>query len=337
MGKTNTSKIKLLVLLEILQSQTDEEHPLTVPQLIERLEQREIVAERKSLYRDLEVLQEAGYDIVHTRTPKNGYYLGERPLQLAEIRLLMDGVLSAGFITPKKSRELMEKLCGTVSEFQKKQLASQVYLDRRNKQVNEEIYYTVDTLHRAIDAKKKVTFLYGRRVLDEEGKVTLSTKRFRVSPYALLWYDDRYYLIGNNEKYQNLMHLRVDRMQKAEVLEEKARNFEEVCEYRNFFDVADYAGKLSNAFAGKTERVTLRCKEELLESVLDRFGKDTPVYAAGDGYFTVRVPLAVSDGLVHDILNFGSGVEVISPSRFRLQVAQTVENLHKMYENDEKS
>lgn len=331
MGKTNTSKIKLLVLLEILKSKTDEEHPLGVPELIEQLEKQEIFAERKSLYRDLEVLKEAGFDVMYTRTPKSGYYLGERELQLAEIRLLMDGVLSAGFITPKKSKELMEKLCCSLSEHQTKKLSSQVYLDRRNKQANEEIYYTVDTLHRAIDLKQKVTFLYGRRVMDEQGKVVLSTKRFRVSPYALLWEDDRYYLIGNNEKYNNLMHLRVDRMQRAELLPEPARNFEEVCEYRNFFDVADYGGKLSNAFAGNPVTATLRCREDLLEFMLDRFGKSVSLYPAEEGYFTLRVPLAMSEGLVHDILNFGEGVEVISPKELRQKVADTVEALHKMY------
>lgn len=331
MSKTNTSKIKLLYLLEILKSKTDEDHPLGVPELIEELAKREVFAERKSLYRDMEVLQEAGFDVMYTRSPKNGYYLGERTLQLAEIRLLMDGVLSAGFITPKKSKELLEKLCGDFSEYQKKQLNSQVYLDHRNKQANEEIYYTVDTLHKAIAAKQKIRFLYGRRVLDEQGKVALSTKTFCVSPYALLWYDDRYYLIGNNEKYDNLMHLRADRMQKVEILKESARNFEEVCEYRNFFDVADYASKLSNAFSGDPITMSLRCSEELLESVLDRFGQNLSVYKEQEGFFTVRVPVVMSDGLVQDILNFGSGVEVLSPRELREKVANTVERLHQMY------
>lgn len=331
MSKTNTSKIKLLALLQILKSKTDEEHPLGVPELIEELEKQEIFAERKSLYRDLEVLKEAGFDVMYTRTPKSGYYLGERELQLAEIRLLMDGVLSAGFITQKKSKELLGKLCCSLSEHQTKKLSSQVYLDRRNKQANEEIYYTIDTLHRAIDLKRKVTFLYGRRVMNEGGEVVLSTKRFQVSPYALLWEDDRYYLIGNNEKYDNLMHLRVDRMQKVEILKEPARNFEEVCEYRNFFDVADYAGKLANAFAGKPLTATLRCKEELLEPMLDRFGKAGSLYQADEGYFTLRVPLVMSEGLVHDILNFGEGIEVISPKELRQKVADTVEVLHRMY------
>ncbi len=331
MGKTNTSKIKLLYLLDILKSKTDEDHPLGIPQLIAQLEKRGVTAERKSLYRDLEVLEEAGFDILYTRTPKSGYYLGERDLQLAEIRLLMDGVLSAGFITPKKSKELLDKLCGGLSEYQKKQLSSQVYLDHRNKHANEEIYYTVDALHKAIAAKRKIQFSYVRRVLDETGKVTVSTKEFRVSPYALLWHDERYYLIGNNEKYDNLMHLRVDRMQKVQLLKDPYRSFEEVSQYRNFFDVADYAGKLSNAFAGQAVSVELLCKGDLLESVYDRFGNDLSVRPAGENRFSVRIQATMSDGLVHDMLNFGEGVQVVSPKELRQKVAQTVENLHKMY------
>ncbi|MBR3844632.1 MAG: WYL domain-containing protein, partial [Clostridia bacterium] len=189
-----------------------------------------------------------------------------------------------------------------------------------------------DVLHRAIAAKRKITFSYGRRVLDEAGKIVLSTKDFRVSPYGLLWYDDRYYLIGNNEKYDNLMHLRVDRMHKVEMTNEPYRSFEEVSHYRNFFDIADYAGKLSNAFSGEPVTMELCCKEELLESVLDRFGKDVPVRkGTKEGRFLVRVKAAMSDGLVHDILNYGDGVEVVSPGVLRQKVAGTVDKLYSIY------
>lgn len=335
MAKTNTSKIKLLCLLDILKAKSDEDHPITIPEIIGELEKQEISAERKSLYRDIEVLQEAGFDIVRVRSPKQGYYLGERDLQLAEIRLLMDGVLSAGFITPKKSKELLGKLCCDLSEYQKKQLDGQVYLDHRHKQANEEIYYTVDALHRAIAAKRKIRFSYGRRVMDEKGKITLSTKEFTVSPYALLWNDDSYYVIANNEKYDNLMHLRVDRMHQVDILSEPYRSFEEVSDYRNFFDVADYAGKLFNAFSGKPVTVELLCKEDLLEPIFDRFGSDVPVRARGEGKFSVRFKAAMSDGLVHDILNFGCGVQVLSPRELRQKVKDTVENLYQMYTQEE--
>ncbi len=121
-------------------------------------------------------------------------------------------------------------------------------------------------------------------------------------------------------------------MQKVEMVQEPARNFEEVCEYRNFFDVADYARKLSNAFSGEPIHVTLRCKEELLEPMLDRFGKGVSVYRDQPGTFTLRVPMVMSDGLLHDILNFGEGVEVLSPLDLRQKLAQTIENLHKRYQ-----
>lgn len=333
MGSSNSSKIRLLRLLEILTEKTDEDHPMETAQLLDELAKWDITAERKSIYRDMEALRSVGLDVIFTRTPKCGYFLGERRLQVAEIRLLMDGVLSAGFITHKKSMELVNKLTGTISCYQAAELKNQLYIDHRNKQQNEEIYYTVDIVNRAIVRRKKICFSYNRRILDETGAIRWSTRTFTVSPYALLWYDDRYYLIGNNEKYDNLMHLRVDRMRHVLMLKENCRSFEEVSAYRGHFDVADYAAKLSNAFGGTAMSVELVCEPELLETVLDRFGQEIDIRRRPDHRFSFRVKMAVSDGLVKELLNFGTGIEVVSPKMLREKMQQTVSALYQMYQD----
>ncbi len=330
-ANTVVSKTRILHLTDILTRFSDEEHPLDAGELIAKLAEREVETERKAIYRDIAAMRDVGMDVIFTRTPKPGYFLGERKLQLAEIRLLMDGVLSAGFITHKKSMELVEKLTSSVSCYQARELSKQIYIDHRNKQQNEGIYYNVDTINEAIAKRRKIRLDYGRRVLGEKGGVEWSTKTFVISPYALLWYDDRYYVIGNNEKYDNLMHLRVDRMHRVEMLSQPSRNFEEVSKYRGSFDVADYAAKLSNAYVGTPMTIELVCQPDLLEAVLDRFGKDLSIRRRPDNRFSFRVEMAVSDGLVRDILNFGSGVEVVSPKALRSKIAQTVAELQEMY------
>ncbi len=327
------TKTKLLHLLDILNTKTDEDHPLDAATLIDELEKRGIHAERKSIYRDLEVLRDFGFDILLTRGKSGGYFMADRKLQLAEIRLLMDAVLSAGFITHKKSQQLVEKLQTMCSEHQAKELSRQVYIDKRKKHKNEEIYYSIDLINQAITAKKKITFDYGRRVLGEKGQTTLSTRTFTVSPYALLWSEDCYYVIGNNEKYDNLMHLRVDRMQRVRITDMPCRSFEEVSPYRNSFDVADYAGKLGNAHSGKPMVMELLCNSELLEPILDRFGEDISIRKRTDGRFSFRTEMVVSDGLVQDILSLGANVEVLSPKLLREKITQTVAALAQIYQN----
>ena len=329
------TKAKLLHLLDILNTKTDEEHPMDAAALIAELEKRGVTAERKSIYRDLEILREFGFDVLLTRSKPGGYFLAERKLQLPEIRLLMDAVLSAGFITRKKSRQLIGKLQTLCSEHQAAELNRQVYIDKRKKHKNEEIYYSIDLINQAITAKRKITFDYGRRVLGEKGRITLSTRTFTVSPYALLWSEDAYYVIGNHEKYDNLMHLRVDRMQRVQITDQPCRSFEEVSPYRNSFDVADYAGKLGNAHSGKPMVMELLCKADLLESILDRFGEDIAVRGRPDGRFSFRTEMVVSDGLVGDILSLGDGVEVVSPKLLREKMAATVAALGKIYGNED--
>lgn len=333
MAERGTAKQRLLYLLDILEQKTDDEHPLSTEELIGQLQAYDITAERKAIYRDIEALQAYGADIIHTRTPKSGYFLGERRFQLAEIRLLMDAVLSAGFITQKKSAQLIKKLTGMVSGYQAEELNRQIYIDRRQKHKNEEIYYTIDEINRAVAQRKKISFEYRRRVLGENGAIAWSMRNFTISPYAMLWFDDRYYVIGNHEKYDNLMHLRADRMHRVKMLPQSCRPFEEVSEYRGSFDVADYAKKLSNAFTGPAMVVELVCEAGLLEAVLDRFGDDLSIRRRPDGKFSFRVEMAISDGLTRDLLNFGAGVEVVSPRILREKLKQTIAALQAVYQD----
>ena len=332
------SKIKLLYLKDILEKYTDEQHVLNSQEIAEKLHNEYGVdCERKSIYSDIEVLTDYGMDIIRTRSPKNGFFLASGEFQLAEIRLLTDAVQAAQFITLNKTKDLLQKIERLTSIYQSEQLRRQIYIEKRRKSTNESVYYVIDRLDSAIKRNKKVRLDYTRRRLDEKYAATKEIRSHVLSPYALVWTDDHYYLVANNEKYDNLMHLRVDRISNVEILPMRARSFEEVSEYKNYFDPADYVSKHFQMFSGNPEMVELCCKNEILEQMLDRFGESVHTRYLDDSHFLLRTEAAVTRGLVSWIMQFGDKIVVRSPKNLLLMVREIARDILANYETDEKT
>lgn len=307
------SKLKTLLIYKFLEAYSDEENPLSSSDLIRMLAEKGVTCERKSIYADVKALNEIGCQIVAASGTKKGYYMASRQFQVPEVRLLIDAVNSAGFITPAKTKSLTEKLESLVSSHQADGLTSQVYCENKNKCDNEEIYYLIDNLYEAISKRRKVRFTYRRRNIDKETKKSYTNRIFTVSPYALIWKDGHYYLVCNKSKYDNLMNLRVDRIRKLDILDDTIRHFSEVSEYKFIFDTADYASKMFNMFSGRTEEITLVCHLELREEMMDRFGPDIPLSAVDENHFETKIQAAVSDGFVSWIMQYGDRMRVVSP------------------------
>ncbi len=331
MAARRGQKIKLLHIIEILKKYTDEEHPLSASQICERLESVGVTAERKAIYDDIECLISFGYDIVQTRTPKIGYFMGARDFELPEIYLLGDAVRTAKFISAKKTRELTSKLEGMLSNYQRREKG--IYIDSSNKTRNEEIFYTIDAIGRAIENRKKITFKYGMRSLSENREIVTTYKTRTISPYAMTWQDDHYYLIGNYDKYDNLMHLRIDRMRAVTEIEEPARHFGEVSEYKEVFDVADYTKKLFGMFVGAVEAVELRCSKKILEQVADRFGENVFIKNVTETHFDFGTQAVISEALVTWLTNYGDSIEVLAPQTLRDMMKIRAEKILKLYNN----
>ncbi len=331
MARTEGQKLKLLYLIEIFRKYSDEEHPLTAPQIIEYLAKQGIEAERKSIYRDIDVLIDYGFDIVKNRGNGGGFFLSSREFEVPEIKLLTDAVQAASFITAKKSRELTQKLDEMLSVYEAKKQKGYSYIDISHKCKNEEIYYTIDNLSRAIEKRVKVRFKYVRRRLNDNRTICMDEKIITVSPYALLWQDDSYYLVCNNEKYDNLMNLCLDRMRSVSILDEPFRHFSEVSEYKDKFDIADYAAKSFNMFCGEPTKIKLRCAKELLEQAIDRFGEDIFIYNVQENTFDFDVNANLSDGLVSWILQFGKSVEAVAPQSLREMIKNRLSHLNELY------
>ena len=336
MAGKGATKLKLLYIKDYLERHSDETNPVGGEELLEMLEEKGITCERKAVYNDVQTLRDADYEIFRVKAPKNGYYLATRTFELPELRLLMDAVQAANFITPKKTKDLIEKIGTLCSEGQAAQLRKQVFIENRVKNTNEEIYYNIDVINKAIQAGRKISFLYGKRRLDDETHtVALEEKRFVVSPYALVWSNDHYYLVCNNAKYNNLMHTRIDRMKKVELTNARVRSYAEVSPYRLFFDAADYAGKLFNMFSGDVQQVELICADEILEEILDRFGASATITKCGDEpRFRMRTKAVVSDGLVSWVMQFADKIEVVEPKSLRAQMKSRAEAVLAVYQRE---
>ena len=331
MAKRSNQKLKALYVLEILKKHSDEEHPLNASDIVALLEKEGVSSERKSIYDDIASLEFYGCDIIKTTYPKVGWFIGEREFEIPEIYLLCDAVRSAKFISAKKTRELLSKLHSLLSVHQTKRREDRIFFSASEKSGNEEIYYNIDKISLAIQNAKQIKIKYLQRKFDKSGNVKGEVKEMTLSPYALCWQDDHYYLIGNYQKYDNLIHLRLDRIRSAEILEPNARHFSEVSEYKDRFDVADYAGRLFGMHTGKIEAVELWCDNKITEPILDRFGEDIFITETGENGFKFKTNLVISEALVTWIINYGENVKAVKPQSLVEMVKQRAQQVLENY------
>ncbi len=336
MARLPRQKQKLLYIQKILLEKTDEEHGLTVNEIISELNSYGINAERKSIYGDLRLLEAYGLDICSEKSKTVRYYIGERDFQISELKLLVDAIQSSKFITEKKSLELIKKVEGLASENEARLLQNQVVISNRVKTSNEKIYYSVDRLHDAISKNRAVEFYYNRWVLDPGSveKVKLQRRRngalYKVSPWALCWDDENYYLVAYDENSKQIRHYRVDKMEQINVTERK-REGRELFEKLN---MADYAKSTFSMFAGEPTSVDLSVKNDFIGIIADRFGKD--VFIINDekhaGRFIVKVNVNLSEQFFGWLFALGDGACIVAPEEARVKFLNHLEKVAAQYE-----
>lgn len=333
MPRSGKQKLKLIYTLDILKKYSDEDNPLNAKDIAEHLSHYGIEAERKSIYDDIANLEAYGCDIIKTATPKKGWFIGDREFEVPEIYLLCDAVRSAKFISAKKTRELLQKLNSMLSVNQVSRREKSVFFTTADKCGNEEIYYSIDRISNAIENKKQISLTYSSRWFDSERNVALESRKMVINPYALTWQDDHYYLLGNYQKYDNLIHLRLDRISSVEILKTPARHFSEVSCYTDFFDTADYTKKLFGMHTGELAEIELCCNRRITEQVLDRFSEDIFIKNVTDSEFCFTIKAALSQALVTWIINYGTDLKVLKPQLLIDMIKQRAEGVLKTYEN----
>lgn len=317
MARNPNQKLKLLYLMQILQQHTDNDHGMTIAELLRELERYNVTAERKSLYDDMEALRSYGLDVQRTG---HRYYLLSHTFELAELKLLVDAIQSSRFLTHKKSQELIKKLEGLTSIHQARMLQRQVYVTNRIKTMNESIYYNIDKLHNAISTNRRISFRYFSWSIRFDGGEQVQKRyrhegnRYSASPWALCWDNENYYLIAYDSEDKQTKHYRVDKMSDIQ-LSKSPREGQELFER---FDMGSYAKGVFGMFSGQEEQVRLRFHNDLANVVVDRFGKDVFVQPDEDrNHFIAVVRVQLSPQFLGWIFALGDGAEILSPESAR--------------------
>ena len=333
MARSSRQKQKLLYLQKIMLEKTDENHGLTIKEIIELLAGYDIKAERKTLYEDLEILQTYGLDICKTRSSTVKYYVGSRDFELPELKLLVDAIQSSKFITHKKSLSLISKLEGLVSHNEGEQLQRQVYVTNRVKTVNEKIYYNVDYIYNAISQNRQINFKYFKWDVDFGGERKIvkverkDGKIYTVSPWALCWDDENYYLVAYDAEAEMIKHYRVDKMEYIELTDKErdgGKKFEN-------FDIAKYTKGVFSMFGGEETDVDLSVSNELIGVIVDRFGSNIFIRQESENTFQVSIKAVLSPQFYAWLFSLGNRVKIISPQNAIDEYRTRVEAVKSQY------
>ena len=324
----DNQKLKMLYLLKIFSEETDDLHPLTMPEIISKLAAYGVNANRKTLYLDFEELRNFGVDIISNKVGHDCYYnIGSRDFELPELKLLVDSVQSSKFITDRKSTELIKKLESLVSKHEGKQLQRQVVISGRVKAMNESIYYNVDKLHEAIGAGCQIRFKYFQWNVNKQMELRKDGAWYQVSPWALMWDDENYYLVAYDATDGKIKHYRVDKMLSISVTKEKRLGQEQF----KRFDMPRYTKSLFGMYGGEIVKVTLEARNDMVGVIIDRFGKDILIAPVDSERFRVNVDVSMSNQFLGWIMAVGDGVKIVGPAAVVEKMREEVRRLAEQY------
>ena len=314
-------KLKLLYLMRMFLEETDEDHPLSMEAILGHLAAMGLDCERRSVYEDIRLLQDFGMDIIGEKRKQYVYYLASREFELAELKLLVDTVAAARFITTRKSRQLIKKISSLTSHHLANQLNRQVYVSGRVKAFNEGIYYNVDAIHRGINENRQISFSYYAYNLDKKQVPKRQGDRYQVSPYILSWDNENYYMVAFHNRYGALAHFRVDKMANVRLEEEKRQALGED------LDPGAYCQRVFGMYSGSPARIGVRFAADLIGVVIDRFGNDVRIKKEDEDWFSVDVEVAVSPVFLSWLFQFGPKAQILYPpeveGRMRAMLSET--------------
>ncbi len=321
-----SSGIRALYLYKILYEKTDESHPLTTAELIKLMEaEYGIKVYRTTVASDIEQLTATGADICTVKSTQNKYFIGSRLFELPELQLLMEAVESSRFISESKSRKLIKKLGALASEHQSKQLENSLHNRENIKSDNENLYYIIDKITEAINSKRKIRFKYFKYDKRKKPQLYNNGEEFTVSPYKLVWGRNGYYVLGYSENFKSIGTFRVDRIYKLPVITD-----EEAVPLPEEVNLSEHIGTMFDMYVGKKEKVVLICDNELMNWVIDQFGKDVKTCNFDDNSFKAEVEISVSPVFFSWLFGFGGKIKIRSPEYVRQAYKDTLQKAYDM-------
>ena len=318
-------KLKILYLMKMLLDETDPDHPMNATEIADKMNRRYnyTTYNRKTIYADVERLKTFGLSIGQTKGAGFGYFVKDRVFDLAELKLMVDAVQSSKFITKRKSVELIRKLETLTSEYNAQFLKREVYIRNRIKSSNDSIYANVDTIHAAINDNRQIQFQYCEWTVKKTLVPRKSGEVYIISPWALTWDDENYYMVGYDAAAGMIKHYRVDKMKNTKSTDQ-TRKGRELFED---FDLAAFARKTFGMYGGEEKEITLECENHLVGVVIDRFGQDIMLIPEDDGHFRTNVTVAVSPHLFGWLAAVGKGIRIVFPEAVKTEYREYLQEV----------
>ena len=303
------NKKRLMIMKEVLEKYSDEEHPITTVQIIEILEKEyDLKVHRTTVGKDINDLIEMGIDIQCQRSTQNRYFMGSRYFELPELKLLVDAVASSKFITEKKSYELISKLGAFASIYQQDEIKRNIRTETRVKPHNERSFYIVDAINSAINKNKKIKFTYYDYNINKEKVLRNDGKPYVFSPYSLVWNGDYYYVVGFSDKHEKIGSFRVDRIESTpEILHDMA------VPMPDNFNISDFTKAVFQMYDEERAVVELKCTADMMKIIIDRFGEDIETTNIDEEHFRVTVRVSLSPNFYGWLFGFGGKIKLLSP------------------------
>lgn len=323
--KSNSDR--LLKIRQILEEETDEENHLSIKEIQQKLEQwaENETFDRRTIRSDIESLDRSGFYII-TNQEKYGtrvYSYQERLFEVYQLRLIIDAILSARFITTNEKDRLIKNIKQLTSKYIAKSLPETMTFTQSTSVDYEPVRVNIDRIHEGVSEEKVIRYHYGRYNVDKEFVYGREGEFYYVEPYALIWQNDYYYLIGKFQETNEIRHYRLDRMRDVEVLDEKFK--------KENISLQNYVDKTFHMYGGEDIRISVRFTNNLVNVVLDRFGIDVDIEKDGEDHFILNTRAKLSDGLIHWLLTWGSQAQVLSPDFLVDKVKRRVAEMYEIY------
>lgn len=326
MANKTGQKLKLLYVMNILLNETDENHSLNANEIIDRLNEMGVDAERKSIYSDISTLLEYGLNIEKSEEYKGGYYIADKSFELAELKLLVDAISSSRFISEKKAKDLVDRIAGLGNVYDARELSRQVVVPNRNQGRGEKTFYAIDTIYRCIDENHKMSFKYFKWNAKKEKEFKYDGERITVSPACLMWFDENYYLVAYSDKREDIRYYRVDKMESVEEIDELREGIADIDRKR----IAQIARNSFGMYQGETRTVNIVCDSSIVGVFIDRFGYDIDITEKGNKA-RVRIELEVSPQFYGWISGLGDKAYIEGPKDIRDEYKDYIKALMKNY------
>ena len=325
MESLEPKKLALIRVLQILEKHSDCDHPIKHERIVELLESEYgLLIERKAIGRNISLLNEAGYEI---ETTKKGSYLAERTFEDSELKLLIDGVLSSRHITPKQSKELIEKLCAQSNKYFKKHVKNIYSVADWNKTENVAVFYNIEIIDEAIELGKQIKFGYNKYGADKKmHRSAIHT----VSPYQMILHNQRYYLMGYNEKWKHVQYYRMDRITDIELLENSRTPLKSIPGYENGIDYKRFSSSMPYMFFDEPQVVEMLAEGWAMDQIVDWFGKDIKIEERADGKYLIRLKVSIN-AMEYWALQYMNAIEILSPAELRDRIKTNIKNANEKY------